>query len=157
MEWPTRGKMRAYVWFQNVNSGHSLPQERSSGDLYVFSYYLDHLVNILYQVLNYGPYYHVNQLLPILLIPAHPILSTTMASTTDEPNKTVPAPEPVKRPATAINLFLADLVLRLLLVATALVSLVLMVTSKQTKILIVPPFPFPLVTRAKFNDSPALM
>lgn len=81
-----------------------------------------------------------------------------MASTTDEPNKTVPAPEPVKRPATAINLlFLADLVLRLLLVATALVSLVLMVTSKQTKILIVPPFPFPLVTHAKFNDSPALM
>ncbi|KAG1326281.1 putative CASP-like protein 1D2 [Cocos nucifera] len=72
-----------------------------------------------------------------------------------------PKPElnntPIK-PATVINLFGADLALRFLLLATTLVSLVLMVTSKQTKLVIVPaPFPIPMVTHAKFNDSPALM
>ncbi|XP_010904772.1 CASP-like protein 1D1 [Elaeis guineensis] len=67
------------------------------------------------------------------------------------------APEPVK-PAMVINVVGADLALRFLLFATTLVSLVLMVTSKQTKLVHVPaPFPLYVVTHAKFNHSPALI
>lgn len=52
-----------------------------------------------------------------------------------------------------INLLWGDLALRLLLFASTLTGVVVMVTSKQTKLLL----PFPVTKTAKFNYSPAFM
>ncbi|XP_052206723.1 CASP-like protein 1 [Diospyros lotus] len=56
------------------------------------------------------------------------------------------------------RLVAADLALRLLLFASAVVAVVVMVTSKQTEMVRWPVAPFPLLPRAaKFNHSPALI
>ncbi|XP_008799291.2 CASP-like protein 1D1 [Phoenix dactylifera] len=81
-----------------------------------------------------------------------------MASTDPKPelSKMTTESRPV-RPTTPINFLQADLALRFLLFSTTLVSLVLMVTSKQTKLVNVPLYPIPVIMHAKFNYSPALI
>uniref|UniRef100_A0A5B7C421 CASP-like protein n=1 Tax=Davidia involucrata TaxID=16924 RepID=A0A5B7C421_DAVIN len=92
-----------------------------------------------------------------------------------EPEKTAPPPEPEKvapppeapppeskapgesRP---IEYFVVvDVVLRVLLFASTLASVLLMVTSKQTKLVPLPALgiPFPVPVPAKFNHSPAFI
>lgn len=90
-------------------------------------------------------------------------------ATTDTTEKVALEPEKAEPPleaktsadVVATKYFsLVEVVLRFLLFASALVAVVVLVTSKQTKGLLFPPFgPFPiLVTRAaKFNHSPALV
>ncbi|XP_058077032.1 CASP-like protein 1D1 [Magnolia sinica] len=63
---------------------------------------------------------------------------------------------PLDRPP-PINFFVVDLGLRLLLFASTITAIVVMATSKQTKVLNIPLLPFPLVRAAKFNQSPALI
>lgn len=59
------------------------------------------------------------------------------------------ASDPRPKSATTINL---DLILRILLLATTVVAVVVMVISKETKVIA-----FSLTLDAKFNYSPALM
>ncbi|KAL2458557.1 CASP-like protein 1D2 [Forsythia ovata] len=78
-----------------------------------------------------------------------------------KPEKVEPPPE-VKTPAGAppprIGYFaLADVVLRFLLFASALVAVVVMVTSKQTERVPIPFPPFLAPVSAKFNHSPAFV
>ncbi|XP_039115010.1 CASP-like protein 1D1 [Dioscorea cayenensis subsp. rotundata] len=79
-----------------------------------------------------------------------------MAST--EPTKDAPeAPTVTKPPPPPFNLFKLDLFLRLALFATTLVSVILMVISKQTKYFSTPLTSFVVVLDAKFVYSPALI
>lgn len=100
-----------------------------------------------------------------------------MASTdkpVPEPEKTVPPPEapvadpkkdappPETKAAEPVPprnyLVVADVVLRVVLFAAAVTSVVVMVTSNQTKLVTIPVPPFPTVPRpAKFVHSPAFM
>lgn len=81
-----------------------------------------------------------------------------------EPKKTAPPPPPpeCKAPPSEAsppaNYFvLADVVLRVLLFAAALTAVVVMVTSKQTKLVPIPFPPFRAPLPAKFDHSPAFM
>uniref|UniRef100_A0A1D1YKD5 CASP-like protein n=1 Tax=Anthurium amnicola TaxID=1678845 RepID=A0A1D1YKD5_9ARAE len=88
-----------------------------------------------------------------------------MASTTPDPVKKTleteaAAPPPTSAPGNALSM--VDLTLRLLLFATTLTSLVVMVASKQTKVVTIPlPLPFPrmvqVLQEAKFTQSPAII
>ncbi|XP_075521667.1 CASP-like protein 1 [Primulina tabacum] len=74
--------------------------------------------------------------------------------------KVEPPPSEAKTSADAVAtkyFALVEVVLRLLLFASALVAVVLLVTSKQTKRLMFPQFPIPFTRVAKFNHSPALI
>ncbi|XP_016542229.2 CASP-like protein IN26 isoform X2 [Capsicum annuum] len=70
-----------------------------------------------------------------------------------EPEKA--APPPTARPTDYFEV--ADVVLRLLVFASALVSVVVMSTSKQTEIVPIPIPPYQAPRSAKFNHSPALI
>ncbi|KAM3323889.1 CASP-like protein 1 isoform X1 [Capsicum chacoense] len=70
-----------------------------------------------------------------------------------EPEKA--APPPTAGPTDYFEV--ADLVLRLLVFASALVSVVVMSTSKQTEIVPIPIPPYQAPRSAKFNHSPALI
>ncbi|XP_059648917.1 CASP-like protein 1 [Cornus florida] len=78
-----------------------------------------------------------------------------------EPEKVAPpreAPPPVsKAPPPTEYFVVVDLVLRFLLFASTLISVVVMVTSKQTKLIPVMGIPFPVLLSAKFNHSPAFI
>lgn len=79
-------------------------------------------------------------------------------TTTQDTLKTVPEfGNPISdRPPP--NYFRVDFYLRLLLLASAVSALVVLVTSKETKVIAVLPEPIGAVTRdAKFNYTPALM
>ncbi|KAH6808771.1 hypothetical protein C2S51_026554 [Perilla frutescens var. frutescens] len=84
-----------------------------------------------------------------------------MASLATEAEKAAPPPPPpeVRAPAEKDRFALVDVVLRFLLLASALVAVVVMVTSKETEAvgrLPVPPFT-PVYRTAKFNHSPAFI
>ncbi|XP_073146803.1 CASP-like protein 1 [Henckelia pumila] len=83
----------------------------------------------------------------------------TAEKVVQEPEKTEPASEAkTSGDAVATKYFaLVEFVLRFLLFASALVAVLLLVTSKQTKILLFPQFPIPFTRAAKFNHSPALI
>ncbi|KAL2464110.1 CASP-like protein 1D2 [Forsythia ovata] len=70
-----------------------------------------------------------------------------------------PARPPVAqpRPPPASHLALVDVVLRFLLFASALVAVLVMVTSKQTEIVPIPFYPFKAPASAKFTHSPAFI
>ncbi|KAI6693120.1 hypothetical protein NL676_020830 [Syzygium grande] len=70
------------------------------------------------------------------------------------PSKGEALPPPTA-PPDAANLFTADVALRGLLFASTLTALLIMVTSKQTKLVSDPRLPFPMEVEAKFNNSPA--
>lgn len=83
----------------------------------------------------------------------------TRTITTPDPVKTMSESDgPVTFNGPAPNYFRVDLLLRLLLLASSLSALVVLVTSKETKVIAVFPQPIGAVVRdAKFNYSPALM
>jgi len=72
-----------------------------------------------------------------------------------EPEKAAPPPGEWKAPTEYV--VVVDLVLRVLLFASTLVSVVVMVTSKQTKLIQVTGFPVRVPIAAKFQDSPAFI
>ncbi|XP_073053835.1 CASP-like protein 1 [Primulina eburnea] len=77
-----------------------------------------------------------------------------------EPEKAPPPPPQMKTSGDAVPtryFALLEVVLRFLLFASALVAVLVIVTSKQTELVPISPFPpFPLALRdAKFNQSPA--
>lgn len=78
-----------------------------------------------------------------------------------EPEKEAPPPETKAAehaPPPHDYLVVVDLVLRVVLFAAAVTSVVVMVTSKQTKMVTLPLPPFLTVPRpAKFTHSPAFM
>ncbi|KAK3039008.1 hypothetical protein RJ639_027493 [Escallonia herrerae] len=79
-----------------------------------------------------------------------------------KPEKVAPPPEapPPEAPGdvTPKDYFVTvDVVLRVLLFASTLVAVVVMVTSKQTKLVQVPGVPFAVPLPAKFNHSPAFI
>ncbi|XP_073050310.1 CASP-like protein 1 [Primulina eburnea] len=76
-----------------------------------------------------------------------------------EPEKAEPRSEAkTSADAVATKYFsLVEVVLRFLLFASALVAVVVLVTSKQTKGFQFPPFPMLVKRTAKFNHSPALI
>ncbi|KZV43792.1 CASP-like protein 1 [Dorcoceras hygrometricum] len=69
------------------------------------------------------------------------------------------APEPIKAEPPSVTKYFAlvEVVLRFLLFASALVAVLVLVTSKQTKRLQFPPFPLVITMTAKFNQSPAFI
>lgn len=84
----------------------------------------------------------------------------TTEKVAQEPEKAAPPPPEAKTSGDAVPtkyFALLEFVLRFLLFASALVAVLLVVTSKQTKIVPVSPFsPFAVAPRdAKFNQSPA--
>lgn len=87
----------------------------------------------------------------------------TTEKVAQEPEKAAPPPPPEAKTsgdAVPTKYFaLLEFVLRFLLFASALVAVLVIVTSKQTKFVPVSPFaPFPVASReAKFNHSPAYM
>ncbi|MCD7466874.1 hypothetical protein HAX54_003918 [Datura stramonium] len=70
-----------------------------------------------------------------------------------EPEKAVPPP--ATRPTDYFKV--ADVVLRVLVFSSALVSVVVMSTSKQTEMVPIPVPPYQALRPAKFNHSPALI
>lgn len=93
-----------------------------------------------------------------------------------EPYKTAPQPEtttswekeaarppvapprpPTESRASAAYFALVDVVLRFLLFASALVAVLVMVTSKQTEKVPIPIYPYQAPMSAKFNHSPAFV
>ncbi|XP_058083814.1 CASP-like protein 1D1 [Magnolia sinica] len=84
-------------------------------------------------------------------------MASTDKPSTHDSAKTVPESQPsVHHPS--INLFMIDLSLRLLLFASTVTAIVVMVTSKQTEMVIVSPLiRVPVARAAKFNHSPAFI
>ncbi|KAK6930113.1 Casparian strip membrane protein domain [Dillenia turbinata] len=81
-----------------------------------------------------------------------------MESTVPEPEKGVaPPPPPPPPPKSVAERFLYDIILRVWLFASTLVSVLVMVTSKQTGLILVPPLQIPQPVDAKFTHSPALV
>ncbi|KAL5983919.1 hypothetical protein ACLOJK_018017 [Asimina triloba] len=82
----------------------------------------------------------------------------TTSSYSHDTARTVPGTPPSAAHPPSINLFVIDLALRLLLFASTLTALVVMVTGKQTEMVIVSPLnPVPVSRIAKFNHSPAFI
>ncbi|KAK6913808.1 Casparian strip membrane protein domain [Dillenia turbinata] len=80
-----------------------------------------------------------------------------MESTVPEPEKGVAPPPPPPPPTSPAGCFLYDIILRVLLFATTLVAVLVMVTSKQTEMTLVPQLQITMPVDAKFTQSPALV
>lgn len=95
----------------------------------------------------------------------HTILAQNLMASTDKPDpesiKSEPSqPPPPPPPPSRVDYFAVDVALRVLLFAATVTALVVLVTSKQTKeVLLLGPNGVPFRTRrtAKFNHSPGLM
>ncbi|KAJ4722241.1 CASP-like protein [Melia azedarach] len=79
-----------------------------------------------------------------------------MASEVAAPPKSEATPPPPPPPVRE-NYFAVDVALRVLLFSATLVSLVVMVSSKQTELVILPGVPIRVRVPAKFNHSPAFI
>ncbi|KAJ3669268.1 hypothetical protein LUZ60_011218 [Juncus effusus] len=78
--------------------------------------------------------------------------------TTEYSGKTAPESGYPNTNGPPVNYFRVDALLRLLLLASAVSALVVLVTSKETKVIAILPAPLGMVKRdAKFNYSPALI
>lgn len=83
--------------------------------------------------------------------------SSDKTAATQSPPKSEAAP-PSAAAKSAFNYSLVDVVLRALLFAATLTSVVVMATSKETELVTVPGFPSASIRlQAKFNHSPALV
>ncbi|KAJ0092967.1 hypothetical protein Patl1_25584 [Pistacia atlantica] len=76
---------------------------------------------------------------------------------TTPPPKSDEAPPPPPPAIRRVNCFVVDVALRVLLFAATLVAVVVMVTSKETEFVPVPPTGAMMRRTAKFNHSPAFI
>ncbi|GMH20035.1 hypothetical protein Nepgr_021876 [Nepenthes gracilis] len=83
--------------------------------------------------------------------------TTTTTTLISEKQETVVTPPPPPPPPPASAYFASDAFFRVLLLAASIVAVVVMVTSKETELVLVSRFPFPVPATAKWKYSPALI